>query len=41
MTPPRVAPCCFSLSDDTSIWYWRTKPPMLATSATPGTAASW
>ena len=25
----------------TSIWYWRTSPPMLATSATPGTALSW
>ena len=23
------------------IWYWRTKPPTLATSATPGTALSW
>ncbi len=25
----------------TSIWYWRTVPPMLATSATPGTELSW
>ena len=28
-------------SDETSIWYCRTKPPTLATSATPGTALSW
>ena len=25
----------------TVIWYWRTKPPTLATSATPGTAFNW
>src|SRR5450755_3381381 len=25
----------------TSIWYWRTQPPMLATSATPDTEFSW
>ena len=25
----------------TSTWYWRNKPPMLATSATPGTEFNW
>ena len=35
-TRPRVMPTARSLADDTSIWYWRTNPPIEATSATPG-----
>jgi hypothetical protein len=40
MTSPSITPYCFSFRAETSICHWRTKPPMLATSATPGTAAS-
>jgi len=41
MTSPIITPYCFSFRAETSTCHWRTKPPRLATSATPGTEASW
>ena len=41
ITCDSVTPACRSFAGLTSIWYCRTNPPMLATSATPGTLWSW